>query len=311
MVSRKVRRNVLLVVGILIVILLIVIFSIIYNSPNSIFSNREDRAMRVNDIDEYYNVQTCIKKFYEFYKDVYYGTNFYENLSNDEFKQQSFEKLYNFLDIEYINNYGITKENISEKINKVLNGTLQIDDIYRISKKDNIAMYIVYSEQVSPSTNEIEDFNLIVKIDYSRKTFSILLDNYITDKGYNNIKENKRYNVELSNISSKNINKFDTPNIDQVTYVENMFEDYRYSIMYNRQRAYTLINDEAKKSKFNTFDSFNEYVKNNIKNFVTMNIKTYRVNEYEKYTDYEYTDTHGNQYIFRVIAPMKYTVIIK
>ena len=53
MVSRKVRRNVLLIVGILIVILLIVIFSIIYNSPYSIFFNKDNRVTRVDTTDDY------------------------------------------------------------------------------------------------------------------------------------------------------------------------------------------------------------------------------------------------------------------
>ena len=311
MVSRKVRRNVLLVVGILIVILLIVIFSIIYNSPDSIFSNKDNRVTRVDNVNEYYNVQTCVKKFYELYKDVYYGENFYENLTNEEFKQRSLEILYNMLDKEYIEKYSITKDNISEKVGEVLNATLQINDIYRIKKNDDIAMYIVYSEQVDNVNNKIEDLNLMVKIDNSRNTFGILLDNYIVDQGFNNIKENQKYNVELSNILANSTNKFTAADIDQVTYVENMFEDYRYSMMYNRNRAYSLVNEETKNNKFNTFDSYNNYIKDNIKNIVTMKIKTYKVNEQEKYTDYEYVDTYGNQYTFRVTSPMRYTVIIK
>lgn len=311
MVSRKVRRNVLLVVGILIVILLIVIFSIIYNSPDSIFSNKDNRVTRVDNVNEYYNVQTCVKKFYELYKDVYYGENFYENLTNEEFKQRSLEILYNMLDKEYIEKYSVTKDNISEKVGEVLNATLQINDIYRIKKNDDIAMYIVYSEQVDNVNNKIEDLNLMVKIDNSRNTFGILLDNYIVDQGFNNIKENQKYNVELSNILANSTNKFTAADIDQVTYVENMFEDYRYSMMYNRNRAYSLVNEETKNNKFNTFDSYNEYIKNNIKSIVIMEIKTYKVNEQEKYTDYEYVDTYGNQYTFRVTSPMKYTVIMK
>lgn len=311
MVSRKVRRNVLLVVGILIVILLIVIFSIIYNSPDSIFSNKDNRVTRVDNVNEYYDVQTCVKKFYELYKDVYYGENFYENLTNEEFKQRSLEILYNMLDKEYIEKYSITKDNISEKVGEVLNATLQINDIYRIKKNDDIAMYIVYSEQVDNVNNKIEDLNLMVKIDSSRNTFGILLDNYIVDQGFNNIKENQKYNIELSNILANSTNKFTAADIDQVKYVENMFEDYRYSMMYNRNRAYSLVNEETKNNKFNTFDSYNNYIKDNIKNIVTMKIKTYKVNEQEKYTDYEYVDTYGNQYTFRVTSPMKYTVIIK
>lgn len=311
MVSRKVRRNVLLVVGILIVILLIVIFSIIYNSPDSIFSNKDNRVTRVDNVNEYYNVQTCVKKFYELYKDVYYGENFYENLTNEEFKQRSLEILYNMLDKEYIEKYSITKDNISEKVGEVLNATLQINDIYRIKKNDDIAMYIVYSEQVDNVNNKIEDLNLMVKIDSSRNTFGILLDNYIVDQGFNNIKENQKYNIELSNILANSTNKFTAADIDQVKYVENMFEDYRYSMMYNRNRAYSLVNEETKNNKFNTFDSYNNYIKDNIKSIVIMEIKTYKVNEQEKYTDYEYVDTYGNQYTFRVTSPMKYTVIIK
>lgn len=311
MVSRKVRRNVLLVVGILIVILLIVIFSIIYNSPDSIFANRDDRVTRVDNVNEYYNVQTCVKKLYELYKDVYYGENFYENLTNEEFKQRSLEILYNMLDKEYIEKYSVTKDNISEKVGEVLNATLQINDIYRIKKNDDIAMYIVYSEQVDNVNNKIEDLNLMVKIDNSRNTFGILLDNYIVDQGFNNIKENQKYNIELSNILANSTNKFTAADIDQVTYVENMFEDYRYSMMYNRNRAYSLVNEETKNNKFNTFDSYNEYIKNNIKSIVIMEIKTYKVNKQEKYTDYEYVDTYDNQYTFRVTSPMKYTVIMK
>lgn len=317
MISRKVRRNVLLIVGILIVILLIVIFSIIYNSPDSIFFNRNNRVARVDTVDEYYNVQTCVKKFYEYYKSIYYtmdnGYGYTEDVSNLENVEHSTAKrIYNLLEKRYIEQYGITTNNISEKLEKCLDGKLQINDVYRLNKKDDLAMYIVYAQQIDTKTNQIEDFNIMVEIDYSRSTFGVLLNNYITDFGYNDIKENEICNIELNTIfSNGGMNKFTRADVDQVEYVEDMFEDYRDSMLDNKERAYNLLDEETKNSKFNTFESYNEYIKNNIKSIIIMEIKTYKVNEQEKYTDYEYVDTYGNQYTFRVTSPMKYTVIIK
>lgn len=317
MVSRKVRRNVLLIVGILIVILLIVIFSIIYNSPYSIFFNKDNRVTRVDNVNEYYNVQTCVKKFYEYYKSIYYTMNngygdakVASSLENVEYSTT--KEIYNLLEKRYIEQYGITTNNVSEKLEKCLDGKLQINDIYRLNRKDDLAMYIVYAQQIDLKTNQIEDFNIMVEIDYGRSTFGVLLNNYITDFGYNDIKENERCNIELNKIfSNGSINKFTKADVDQVTYIEDMFEDYRDSMLDNKKRAYSLVSEETKNSKFNTFESYNDYIKSNIKSIVIMEIKTYKVNEQEKYTDYEYVDTYGNQYTFRVTSPMKYTVIIK
>lgn len=317
MVSRKVRRNVLLIVGILIVILLIVIFSIIYNSPYSIFFNKDNRVTRVDNVNEYYNVQTCVKKFYEYYKSIYYTMNngygdakVASSLENVEYSTT--KEIYNLLEKRYIEQYGITTNNVSEKLEKCLDGKLQINDIYRLNRKDDLAMYIVYAQQIDLKTNQIEDFNIMVEIDYGRSTFGVLLNNYITDFGYNDIKENERCNIELNKIfSNGSINKFTKADVDQVTYIEDMFEDYRDSMLDNKKRAYSLVSEETKNSKFNTFESYNDYIKSNIKSIVIMEIKTYKVYEQEKYTDYEYVDTYGNKYTFRVTSPMKYTVIME
>ena len=267
MVSRKVRRNVLLIVGILIVILLIVIFSIIYNSPYSIFFNKDNRVTRVDNVNEYYNVQTCVKKFYEYYKSIYYTMNngygdakVASSLENVEYSTT--KEIYNLLEKRYIEQYGITTNNVSEKLEKCLDGKLQINDIYRLNRKDDLAMYIVYAQQIDLKTNQIEDFNIMVEIDYGRSTFGVLLNNYITDFGYNDIKENERCNIELNKIfSNGSINKFTKADVDQVTYIEDMFEDYRDSMLDNKERAYNLLDEETKNSKFNTFESYNNYIK--------------------------------------------------
>lgn len=311
MISRKVRRNVLLLVSFLIITLLIFIFWTVYNDFSMSEKNQNDRVIRVKDIDEYYNVQICTKKFYEFYKQAYYSENYYENLSDDEFRAKSFEQIYSFLDKEYIEQYEITKSNIESKINQVFDGVLQINDIYRIKKQNDFAMYVVYAEELDKVNSKKQEFNIALKIDYSRNTFSVLLDDYIIEKGYNDLKENQKFGVILSSISNNTINIFEQLEVSEVEFVEDMFEDYRNSVLYNRTRAYDLINEETKELKFSDFDSYDNYIKENIKNIVTMKIKTYKVRKEEKYTDYDYVDTYGNQYTFRVTAPMKYTVIIK
>ncbi|MDD3303662.1 MAG: hypothetical protein PHP54_01955 [Clostridia bacterium] len=221
------------------------------------------------------------------------------------------ENLYKFLDTEYIELYKITKENISDTIPKVLNGELQINKICRIQKQDNISLYLVFAEQVNKKNSTKDKFNIALKINNVTNRFTIYLEDYIIAKGYDKLELNSKNKIELSNVVNNTFNNYSPMTVSEVTYIEDMFEDYRYSMLYNRERAYALLDNETKNVKFNTFEEYNKYVKENLKDMVTMKIETYNVTEQENYTDYNYIDTHGKEYIFRVTAPFTYTVILK
>lgn len=311
MISRKVRRNVLILIIIAIIAILLFMASMIYTSSKASINNLDDKVISVNNLDEYYDIKTCVNKFYYSLKDIYFSVNDFDGISNEEYKNKMKENLYKFLDTEYIELYKITKENISDTIPKVLNGELQINKICRIQKQDNISLYLVFAEQVNKKNSTKDKFNIALKINNVTNRFTIYLEDYIIAKGYDKLELNSKNKIELSNVVNNTFNNYSPMTVSEVTYIEDMFEDYRYSMLYNRERAYALLDNETKNVKFNTFEEYNKYVKENLKDMVTMKIETYNVTEQENYTDYNYIDTHGKEYIFRVTAPFTYTVILK
>ncbi|MDD3303663.1 MAG: hypothetical protein PHP54_01960 [Clostridia bacterium] len=64
MISRKVRRNVLILIIIAIIAILLFMASMIYTSSKASINNLDDKVISVNNLDEYYDIKTCVNKFY-------------------------------------------------------------------------------------------------------------------------------------------------------------------------------------------------------------------------------------------------------
>ena len=98
------------------------------------------------------------------------------------------------------------------------------------------------------------------------------------------------------------VNEYTTFNISLDTMLKIYFNDYKSIVINDMNEAYNKIDEEYRKIKFPTIESFREYLVKT--NFINFKIDKYSTNE-PIYTLY---DEKGNMFIFKVEGVLQYKV---
>lgn len=86
-------------------------------------------------------------------------------------------------------------------------------------------------------------------------------------------------------------------------------QDYVYKLLYEREEAYNLLDVDYRKTKFASYEDFNEYVENlNSKKFQEAKVVNYAVTEKKGYRYFDVYDESNNLFIFKEKGVMQYTV---
>ena len=217
------------------------------------------------------------------------------------------------LDTEYINEKEITKENILNKIEKIDESDIYITETLVALQNENNNMYVYFVKGFLNhlSTSENKDFYLIVEIDSLNRTFEIVLEDYIKEKGWDKVKIGDAIQiVNQKEIENRGNNQYRYNSINQTTYVSDLFDNYRKIMLNNPSKAYELLQEEYKEKRFPLEDDFEEYVKNNYKNIYISTANEYKTEEIDGITEYVIIDKHNNYYIFQEKGIMNYKVML-
>lgn len=327
----------LILISIIIIILIIIVILILLFTMNK---NDNAQIDEVNEFDNniqesglynfdptiqpvtvrnnFYSVKTCVEKFYLTYANLFNTQENNEYLLEGEAlefveqeKKQYAEAIYSMLDDEYIQYSNITLENISTELPEISTQNVEIEKMYVSQQSANTDVYFVYGNLRNNRTMEITNFSLIVKLDRLNKTFKILLQDYLEEK-CSNIEIGSETTITVANeIENDNeYNIYEYKNISDEQYATDLFNSYQKNILYNRSRAYTLLNDEYKTEKFGSEKEFESYIENNLYKLSTAKIERYQRTNNENYTQYVCMDQNGRYYIFRENNVMDYSVIL-
>ena len=128
------------------------------------------------------------------------------------------------------------------------------------------------------------------------------INNKDVDYFERNINEIKRYQE----------NEYIPVNItyDQIARI--YLQDYVYKLLYNREEAFNLLDEEYRKTKFKSYDDFDKYVKEFLysKKLIEMSVKKYSITDNINYKDFDVYDSGENLFIFRETGVMQYTVFL-
>lgn len=287
----KSKAFIVIIIGILLIIFLI--FISLFNRTTS---NNLSIVSNIEDMNEAYNVKTCVNKFYLFCKDYI--------VSNPNY-------IYELIDDEYLKYYNLNEKNFKENLDTFDSDQIQIDKVYKVNQNENLALYIINAKQLYKNKDTQKDFNLLLKIDNNNNTFSVYLNNYINDKGYNNLKLGDKVNLKISNIQEKTYNKFDSSRKTTPDNVEDIFKEYVNNCIFYENRAYNLLDSVCKSSKFSTYEDFDKYITENIRDIVLMDLYSYEDEQKEGYIEYRCKSDKGQSYIFKVTSYITYTVSIE
>lgn len=254
---------------------------------------------KVNIRNNYYVVKYCIETFFDEYSLLSSG--------DDEVEK----KLYSMLDSMYIEKNQIKESNIKEKLTKIPDVNVNINNMYVCEIDENISVYFVEVNLENKTNSKRTDTNIMVITDLKNKTFSIILNDYIRLK-YNVLKEGE--NISLENIPEKienrNFNTFDYKIITDKMYLEDIINVYKQNVKNNPEVIFNKLNIEYKEKKFNKIEKFKSYINKHIDNIYTMELKDFSKNKYEEYIQYICIDNNDNYFIINEIAPMEYNLIL-
>lgn len=325
-----------IMIGIIVIIIIIIIITCILlilnfnkNSvPNENYSTdnaskayiapivRDSKLQVVKSRNDYYIAQTCANKFYLFYIGIFDTENSITNIGiessgKNSVKDENINAVYNMLDEEYIKSREITKDNIANKLTKVSDSFIDINNMYISEKSENISIYIVSGNLIDKKTANLTNFQIMIKLDLRNRTFKVLLQDYINEK-YKDLKLGQEIDISVpENIESIGNNIFESKMPSDEEYILDLFDKYKKQMLYNKELVYNNhIEAEYKKKKFNTLTEFETYTKNNISNIITAKLEKYQKTINDNYTQYVCIDQKGKYYIFRETAPMNYTVIL-
>lgn len=292
----------------LIIILLIIVISCIWflikkpNTESPVVETPINALIeKVNDRNNYYMVENCVNKFYSYYISVF------ENKNPEE---EDVKKLYNLLDEEYIGFYNITEENLPTILPKINDSIANIYNMYASKQSENIYVYIVSGILREKRTNELTDFQIMIKIDLKNKVFSVLLKDYIENQ-YPDLTLGSNLTIEsINNIEKNRNNAYVYEEISDKTHVLSLFERYKEEAIYNIEKAYEDLDETYKISKFETIEKFKEYIENNKDRYNKTKLNSFKKTEENGYIQYVCIDEDGYYYIFRETELIKYTLIL-
>lgn len=273
----------------------------------------ESEISIVDSRNDFYTVKDCISKYYTYCAIVTNPAEYYGEVEQNvllDAKKENAEMVYNMLDDEYKKAEGITEANIVEKTEKSTNSTVNVDNMQKVSSETGISAYIAKGTLRDKKTNQITNFQVIVRMDVTNETFSILPNTYVS-KNYSNIKDAKSVEkLLIAPIKANQNNKYTFRTVAEDVYAIDLFDNFKEELAYNQETMYNNLDEEYKKAKFASLWEFQNYVQNRYKDVETLRAASFSKSKKENYTQYIYIDTNGDYYIFKETAPMKYTAIL-
>ena len=267
---------------------------------------RNDYFTVKNIVDQYYlalcNLNKKIDDILVFESEGDIG-NLEEVLSEE--KENIRKRIFNFFDKDYINQKGLTINNIQEKLGNHNNLYVLIEDMYVRDISVNLKLYFVSGTLTESENIETEKFNLVIAVDSNNSTFNIYTSEFV-----NKLEDvNSEYN--LSKIENRIYNRYTYKTVNDEEYAKELLESYTQSIRYNNiNYSYSRLEEEYKINRFKEKADYENYIKENRKYINIATLKYYKYNILEGYIQYICVDQDENYYIFNQIEIMNYKLIL-
>ena len=320
----NIKKIIIILVAILImaIIALVVVLGIGNSSEENIPVANETETANLNQgktltpvesREDFYVVKDNVGKYYSYYSILFNASSYYATEDEQIISQAETDNaqiLYNMLDTEYITAKGITADNLKTNLTEIGQVTAYINNMYVIPETNNIDVYVVSGELKETVNATGTDFELIVKLDKTNKTFSVMPQEYVTEL-YGNIVEGQSLDITVEQSIAINANNTYTEReITEETYLKDLFAEIRNELLNDYEEAYNHLDEEYRTQKFATLEDFSNFASGKAEEYRTMALAQYQVTEEDGYTQYLLVDQNGKYYIANETAVMKYTTLL-
>ena len=320
---KKIRILIILVVIIIIILIVSILLLINYNNHKVLTSEEEEKYNILNNSgylikdlkpekikieNIYFSVDACIQKAISYAKE------------NNEMA------IYKLLNLEYIKEKGITKNNAIEVIGLKEIQNYKTKEIYQITGLNYSSYYLkaiiqdnknLYFNINWDNTNDVYDFKLLTQSEYEKYITTIVEDTKSKEK---TIEKNDNNSIPYKYLTKDDI-------------AERYFLDYIESSVNFIEDAYNSLDNEYKKAKFGELENFRQYIQNNtnikdiydsehtniedypnymeyLMNKKDVGLEKYMLEEKDGYTQCVCIDSFNNYYIFNITGIMQYSLML-
>ena len=288
--------NVLIVIAILGLIVFLsshVEQEVVEEKPQSV----QSATKSVSDNVEVFTVQKYIQDFFEqinINNELYY--------TGDERLEQSFisEWTYSLLSTEYIDKNSITIENVYEHVYKVEEKLIFVPLKMNVLELESTTKYAIYGFCQTGDNEYRGDIYVILNVDNNNNTFSIEpLQNI------NSIDEIELTNNNLE-IEPNRYNTYEEQEVTEEYICEQYLYIFKRLMLCKTEESFDYLNETYRDAKFESLQSYTEYVEENRDKIARMTLKAYSIND----NKYICKNQWDNYYIFNVNAPLDYNVML-
>lgn len=228
-----------------------------------------------------------------------------KNVVNDE--EPTLESEEDIDEIEQLNTFCMVEKIINENIES--GNIFYADKIYfqEYSSSEGYRLYI-FGELFNQS-NKIAK-NMFYAIDFDELEGKYKISQMKEEIELSEFEQIAKNGTQKYLITQNLTGEFLQEDITNNNIVKRYFEYYKLLILTKPEKAYSLINDEYKKIRFENYDNFYKYINNNIEIISNMKFNKFQINYYDDYTQYVSLSDSGNYYIFNVNTVMDFSVLL-
>lgn len=240
-----------------------------------------------------YTVEQCVSA----YLDIINTNNSAYYMQDESGNQQKFvnedEKILNVLSEEYINENNITKENVSNYIQKLDKDVFFIPLQMNSVNSDDMYKYAVSGYITDLDYNFIENVAFIVNLDIGNLTYSIEPIN----EEFDNIKD-IQLNITVDSIAENedNIVQYITTNTEEDC--KRYLDNYKKIALSNPEEAYNKLDEEYRNKRFGSLEAYEQYIEENREDMEVVQLSQYMINDDNGETQYVCRDAYGKLYVF-------------
>lgn len=294
---------------IIILILIIVLLNINNSSKESDDSysmyegqNEVAELKKTIQFSEYYIIKECIQKYIDFsYKNnsIYYEKQ--EDGNEKYIEDTQKQVIYSLLNENYINENGLTKSNLLQKI-QLFSKKQQFYPVnIEILEDSDIMVYKVYGAIQDLEYIEKKEVYYILFVNKNKQVFNIIpIDS--------NLYTSYTLNKNIPEIQNKEYNTYNLSNLQNEQIATEYFEAYRFLTLANPKFTYEKMSEEYRNKRFGSLDNYVLYIKNNYNEFKNIIPKKYLSDYNGKYNQYVVQDQNQNYYIFDTTDALNYFV---
>lgn len=183
-----------------------------------------------------------------------------------------------------------------------IKGNLINKNISIINKEDIIKEEVLLTLTLDKENNTFD----ISKYGNKYKDYITYKDNIID----NELKLEKLKELE-EDITKEYLNIYIEKEFTDEEVAYRYFEDYKINALYFQEDAYKMIDEQYKKERFSTFESYKEYLQK-YRTFIEESaLSKYSIDNMEGNVDYTLIDTYQNNYVIKTsLSPMNYTIYL-